>query len=275
MVDFKNLFKECKVGLDIFDNDIKAIDGSKGIFINEKLVDLYDTFPSKKRNQELRNALLKEEFNYDILKYLFIYLKNKSDAKLNTKLFLSVPYDIFNGKNRANWEKTILKAAMSSNWRKVFFVDNFLCAAMGAGVPMNLPGENTDLFKNMCLYSTKTHTYIGIIFSGSCFNVQVINKGYDRCKQEDVLEKVKIIEKEVAKDLPDIFDEKGIPEQVRRNIIKGWNKKTNPILYAIAPESLNDEISKTISYYNVKSIENYEYCVIHGLGKIIKKTKAK
>lgn len=274
MINFKELFKECKVGVDAFDNDFKAIEGSKGIFIDEKLVCLYDTFPPKKQNQDLKNALIKSEFNYEILKRLFIYVQKKSEVKLNTKLFLSVPNDILNGKNRAEWEKNILKAVISSNWRKVFFIDSFLCAATGAGVPMCLPGENDDLVKYICLYSTKTHTYIGIIFAGSCFNVKVINKGYDICKQEDILEKIKVIEKEVKQDLPDIFDEKGISEEDRKKLIKGWNKKTNPILYAIVPKSMNNEINK-VNDYNVKSVENYENCVINGLGKIIDKVKVK
>ena len=74
--------------------------------------------------------------------------------------------------------------------------------------------------------------------------------------------------------MPDIFDEKGISEEDRKKLIKGWNKKTNPILYAIVPKSMNNEINK-VNDYNVKSVENYENCVINGLGKIIDKVKVK
>ncbi|PAB60434.1 acetate and sugar kinases/Hsc70/actin family protein [Anaeromicrobium sediminis] len=261
-----------KVGIDLFDQPLKAVELKKGIYINETMENFYNKMPPEFKSQKQKDIFssLKYWGDFEILRQIFKYAyKNLGTNILGSSMIVSLPYDLKEDKLGEVWMRMIIDVAMEQKWREVYIADNYFCAALGVGIPANDVGEDGLTRKNIFIYATSWCTYAGIVFAGSLFHMKIINKNYNEITIDEIKSKIEEIKGELSHRLPEHFKNVHVDENELEKLRLGWKLQMGRKIHLAVPRKKRYEFGSSMEDYQFVYADDYEGCIINGLRTLL------
>jgi|GEM_PF-4098489 len=256
------------IAVDLYDMPIKAIN-SAGVSIDR--VDLNDVLAGVPTvacyNESLDEIISSHKYwgDFELTQRLLKYAINKLKSKiLKSNILLSVPYDIVIGPFGAIFNRLLSEAALQAGGREMLAVENITCAALGAGFPLK---EHS---KNWMLYSNEWCTYLFMTFAGSIVFSDIIEKPSHEIRIEEIQRLLKLLSDKVTTKLPNLFNRLELESTATNNLELNWSKSIDNKIYMIVPDSKKLEFGQWIGQYQVIYADNYEKCIIEGLGHLLR-----
>lgn len=188
-----DLFRRKYVGVDLFNGKLKAFEQYDNIYIDKPIEEI---FPS----------MLNNSYWYDSnsMKQIFTFVINNTKKSLfRPILYIAIPFEI----SKLEDEMLICKAALKSKWGEVQIISNILCSAVGSGIEVN------EVKRKLYIYSLNNLTYIGLVFAGGIFNVNILKKGYNELTESDIVNNVETLLNQVSIELPEEFISAKLPQK--------------------------------------------------------------
>lgn len=275
MLEVSDLLRVKNVGIDMFDNCFRAIESKNGIYIDDKVENICSmlSFQSNSKvftKNEITNEYLIEEETVKMLaKYAY---KNLENNILGARLIISLPYDFSICSTNELIKRQIIDSCIKAKWKKIYLIENFICSAVGTGVPSNDLDEDGIALKNLYVYSNSRCTYVGIIFAGGSFNVEVIDKPIEYISINEIEESYNKVIDALPNELPLEFDYfKDVTKMKKEDYKKlqvGWSRSLHNVYFTV-PDKKKNEIGTQVLDHTINFCTNYDTCIIDGLNKLI------
>ena len=260
------------VGIDIFDNPLKAVEIKKGIYINESLENFYNLLDEKRKDLELQDMIINSKYweNDKVVKAMFKYARKGLGSTLGqVDLYVALPHQYSTNIYNDTWKEKFLNSITASKWRSIHLISNYLCAAIDSGVLINDKNQESIYEKCIFVYSTKWNTYVGLVFAGGDFNVEIINAGYDDIKLDQINNSIINILDKLSNTLPEMFLNNRIPKGELEVLHRSWAVPVQNKIYMTVPNKLRQVLGEELGSYQLIYSQDYNMCILNGLSKIM------
>lgn len=248
---FKNIIEFTRrkyVGVDLFNGNLKAFE-KNNIYIDKPIEEIYTNVLN------INNKSYWHEFN--TIKQLLTYASNNTKKSLfRPILFIAYPFEF-----KSNHKDLLVNAASQSKWSQAYIIDNFLCAAIGANIGVD------ECKRKIFVYSLNNLTYMGLVFAGGTYNVNILEKGYDELTEIDINNTTEKLLNEVSIQLPEEFANLKISPKDLDEVSMGWKLEIESKIYLCTSPELKNKFGLNIGTYQLVYIE-YENSILEGLKKI-------
>lgn len=245
-------FIEKKIyGVDLIDGKIKAFEITDGIYIDKSIEEAFPNMIEAKDN----NYWYDSNFMKQIVTYISSRTKNSFSSPI---LYIAIPSEITSNEDK----NLIFKSFSKSRWGSIHMVNSFICGALGSGLDVN------EFKRRIFVYCSNNLTYIGLVFAGGDFNVQIIKKKYSELNELDIENSIQEILNRESTELPEQFTNAKLSKKDLEELKAGWSSEIEDIIYLSVPLELSDKFSNNIGKYQVLYL-NYENSIVEGLKKII------
>lgn len=242
------------VGVDLFNGNVKAFEKKDNTYINKSIEEIYPNVLNIKTNGNYW-------CDFDAMKQLLTYVLNNTKKSLfSPTLLIAIPFEIFELNNK----ELIFDAALQSKWSNIYIIDNFICSAIGSGVDVN------EAKRKIFVYCLNNLTYVGLIFAGGVFNVNILEKGYNELTEIDIKSYIEKLLNEVSIQLPKKILNPKLPQKVLEEVVRGWALEIERKIYLSIPLDFKNRLGLNIGIYELVYLE-HENSILEGLKKIISK----
>lgn len=238
-------------GVDLIDGKIKAFEIKDGIYIDKSIEEALPNMIEAKDNN-------KYWYDSKYMKQLVTYISSRTKKSFSSPaLYIAIPSEItsHDDKNR------IFKSFSKSRWSSIYMVNCFICGALGSGLDVN------EFKRKIFVYCANNVTYIGLVFAGGDFNVEIIKKKYNELTDMDIENSIEEILNQVSIELPEQFTKAKLSKKDLQELKTGWSSEVENIIYLSVPSEVNNKFNNIGKYQLVYL--NYENSIIEGLKKII------
>lgn len=260
------VFSSRFIGVDLYDNPLKAVEKQDGIIIDKSLknimheiepIEYYDG----SKVEDINNRRYWGDFfvTSALLKYTM-----KAGIKLmKPRLMVCVPSDITHGPFGNLFTRMISEAGTTSGAREVFLIENIVCAAIGANLILGY-GE-----KFPFIYANQWCTYMAVIFAGGILKARFIEKNYNDISNTELLENYEELKKALPDEMPEKYRFMKLKPEVREKIDNIWAEPLDNTINIAVPDEMKHKIGFSLGRYNLNYVHNYHVCIINGLEKVI------
>ncbi|MDQ2086397.1 hypothetical protein RBH29_08135 [Herbivorax sp. ANBcel31] len=267
-------FKKRRIGVDLFNRRLIAVESGKGIFIKKTIDEIFVEIPDKKRYKKLKKGILSDDYwrNPDVLNYLMGYWMKK--AKLNSEhyyLFTVLPYKNFDSIYEKR-DKAFLKTKKTNLCRAIGTFNDLQCICWYYGLVDT--NEEKDYKKSWFLFSINKGFYLGYTFTGRVVDAVYIKDKYKELTSSDIKKEMEKLANFISEDIPQMFKDRELytDEQIEK-MTKEWAKPFGKTSYFSVPEELKKRFGEKIDKYSIKYLNYDEFSVIKGLEKIMTMVK--
>lgn len=249
---FKNIIEFTRkkyVGVDLFNGNLKAFE-KNDIYIDKPIEEIYTNVLN------INNKSYWYDFN--AIKQLLTYASNNAKKSLRRPILcMAYPFE-FQSKDK----DLFVNAASQSKWSRSYIIDNFLCAAIGTNIGTN------ECKRKIFVYSLNNLTYVGLVFAGGAYNVNILEKGYDELTEIDINNTTEKLLNGVSIQLPEEFANLKVSKKDLEEISMGWKLEIERKIYLCTPPELKNRFGLNIGTYELVYLE-YENSILEGLKKLI------
>lgn len=246
-------FIEKKIyGVDLVDGKIKAFEIKDGIYIDKSIEEAFPNMIEAKDNNSYW-------YDSNLMKQIVTYISCRTKNSISRPaLYIAIPSEI-----TSNEEKSLIfKAFSKSKWGSIYMVNSFICGALGSGLNVN------EFKRRIFVYYSTNVTYIGLVFAGGDFNVEIIKKKYSELTEMDIENSIGEILNGVSIDLPEQYTNAKLSKKDLEELKAGWSSEVEDTIYLSVPLELNDKFTNNIGKYKLHYLK-HENSILEGLKKII------
>lgn len=257
-------------GIDLFDMPVKAVKANGEIFVDDRLEYLITETPKVSRCRHSMNEFISKKIYWGDFETIHSILKhiNKKMRKgfMKHTLLLSVPYDITAGSFANIFDRMVSEAGLQAGWRTVKLIDNIICAAVGAGIPVD------EAIKFPLIYSNSWCTYICVIYAGFILKAEIINENVNHIDSKTLLAYYNKLIAELPAEVPEYFQTVKLSVDKRKDILDGWYKPLGNSIHMIVPTEVRSRLGNNLEKYELIYTNHYEGVIINGLAAILQRT---
>ena len=268
------MFKEKIVGIDLFDQPVKAVNLKKGIFLDREIKEFFRELPFKGSIEMALELIERDHYwgNFEILQTLLSGVVKSSGAMLiKPGAVLSFPYEMRNSQWGNLFESALQAATLQGGFREVHLIENYMLAALGCGVPIDGYNSSGEITKNVFLYGNKRCTYLTLLFAGKTLMTKVLEEGYNTLQKDSLEDEIYDFISKIPKELPDDIELKR--GESRKKLQSDWDNSINNTVYFVVPEDVRHRFGISIGKYHIEYGQNYDNCIINVLEKAIDRLK--
>jgi methionine-rich copper-binding protein CopC len=256
------------IGIDLYDMPLCAVnsDGDKLEKTNIHYI-LKDTSTVAMYDETIDEIIDHKKYwgDFELTQALLKFAINSLRPKLmKPRILISVPYDISKGRFGELYKRMIHECVIQAGGKEEYLIENIYCASLGAKLPTQ---EQTKLWT---LYSNEWCTYLYMTYAGAIVMAETIEKPYNMINVEEIESTFKSMLLNVPANVSKLFKVLNLDRSEINNLETNWLKPSEKKLNMIVPDSMRFKHGQWMSDYQLIYSDNYEHCIVDGLGHMIK-----